>query len=40
MKKAGVKVKTRQVLKYIVYTFMEAVLLLFKTIKDGFKEGR
>ena len=32
--------KVRRVLKYIVYTFMEAVLLVFKIIKDGCKERR
>ena len=38
--KAGCKEKVRYVLKYIVFSFIEAVLLLFKIIKDEFKERR
>jgi hypothetical protein len=38
--KAGYKEKIRYVLKYIVCTFLEAVLLLFKLIKEGLKERR
>ena len=38
--KAGNREKVKYILKYTVYTFIEAVLLLFKAIKDGFKERR
>lgn len=38
--KAGKKEKIKYILKYIIYTFMEAVLLLFKIIRNGFKERR
>jgi len=38
--KAGNKEKIRYVVKYVICTFIEAVLLLFKLIRNGFKERR
>ena len=38
--KAGTKEKTKHIVRYIVYTFMEAVLLLFRILRNGFKERR
>jgi len=38
--KAGHKEKIKYFVQYIVYTFMEAFLLLFKLIHKGFKERR
>lgn len=35
--KTGRKEKIKYILKYIINSFMEAVLLVFKLIKDGFK---
>ena len=36
--KAGVKEKIKYTLNYIVYTCLEAVLLMFKFIGDEFKK--
>ena len=38
--KAGAKEKVKYILKYVVFSFIEAVVLLFKLIHDGFKERR
>lgn len=38
--KAGYREKIRYTIKYAIYSFMEAVLLLFKIIRNGFKERR
>jgi hypothetical protein len=38
--KAGYKEKIKYMVKYAIYSFIEAVLLLFKIIRNGFKERR
>ena len=38
--KAGRKEKIKYILKYIINSFMEAVLLMFELIRNRFKERR